>query len=195
MKKKCKYKFYFHVCQSWTKKSLGCSRTYGRASDDVEIASVGLINDVIYQFAVNQVLAPTSCTQLDTEYYIVEMLGLKEANARTRSFHAISSSPKLLPKSVSITYGNTGKNIFYFFYKIRRRKIKRGNRLLYRRINFHDGVCDGVLATSKLRWRSGNSDITLHYGTVLGDGSFVLVPQNSPKTAPWCNGKWQFRSG
>ena len=32
----------------------------------------------------------------------------------------------------------------------------------------------------KLRWRSGNSDITLHYGTVLGDGSFVLVPQNSP---------------
>ena len=31
------------------------------------------------------------------------------------------------------------------------------------------------LATSKLRWRSGNSDITLPYGTVLGDGSLVLV--------------------
>ena len=36
------------------------------------------------------------------------------------------------------------------------------------------------LATAKLHWRSGNSAITLPYGTVLGDGSFVLVPQNSP---------------
>ena len=31
---------------------------------------------------------------------------------------------------VSITYGNTGKNVFYFFYKMTRRKIKRGNNLL-----------------------------------------------------------------
>ena len=37
--------------------------------------------------------------------------------------------------SVSITYGNTGKNVFYFVYKITRRKLKRGNSLLYQRVN------------------------------------------------------------
>ena len=37
--------------------------------------------------------------------------------------------------SVSITYGNTGENVFYFFYKITRRKLKRGNSLLYRSVN------------------------------------------------------------
>ena len=36
---------------------------------------------------------------------------------------------------VSITYGNTGENIFYFIYKITRRKLKRGNSLLYRSVN------------------------------------------------------------
>ena len=34
--------------------------------------------------------------------------------------HAISSSPKLSVSSLSITYGNMDKNVFYFFYKITR---------------------------------------------------------------------------
>ena len=37
--------------------------------------------------------------------------------------------------SVSITYGITGKNVFYFFYKITRRKLKRWNSLLYQSVN------------------------------------------------------------
>ena len=37
--------------------------------------------------------------------------------------------------SVYITYGNTGKNVFYFFYKITRRKLKRGNSFLYQSVN------------------------------------------------------------
>ena len=37
--------------------------------------------------------------------------------------------------SVSITYGNMGKNVFYFFYKITRRKLKRGDSLLYWSVN------------------------------------------------------------
>ena len=36
--------------------------------------------------------------------------------------------------SVSITYGNMG-NVFYFFYKITRGKLKRGNNLLYQSAN------------------------------------------------------------
>ena len=36
--------------------------------------------------------------------------------------------------SVSITYENTGKHVFYFFHKIIRRKLKRGNSL-YRSVN------------------------------------------------------------
>ena len=37
--------------------------------------------------------------------------------------------------SVSITYGNTEKNVFYFFYKITRRKLRRGNSFLYQSVN------------------------------------------------------------
>ena len=43
------------------------------------------------------------------------------------SFHAISSSPNFRFASVSIIYGNTGGNVFYFFYKVTRKKLKRGN--------------------------------------------------------------------
>ena len=36
-----------------------------------------------------------------------------------------------LPTSVSITYGNTGINVFYFFYKITRSILKRGSSFLH----------------------------------------------------------------
>ena len=38
-------------------------------------------------------------------------------------------------KCFYITYGNTGKKVFYFFYKITRRKLKRGDSLLYQSVN------------------------------------------------------------
>ena len=50
--------------------------------------------------------------------------------------------------SVSITYGNTEKNVFYFFYKITRRKLKRGNSLLYQSVN--SPYCS---RWRRMRWR------------------------------------------
>ena len=47
---------------------------------------------------------------------------------------AISSSVKL-PRAVSITW-ELGNFVFYFFYKITLRKLKRGNSLLYRSLNY-----------------------------------------------------------
>ena len=49
--------------------------------------------------------------------------------------------------SVSITYGNTVKNVFYFFYKITRRKVKRGNRLLYQSVD------SPYCSWWRIRWR------------------------------------------
>ena len=49
--------------------------------------------------------------------------------------------------SVSITYGITGKTVFYFFHKITRRKLKRGNSLLYRSVNCL------YRSRSRMRWR------------------------------------------
>ena len=49
--------------------------------------------------------------------------------------------------SVSITYGSTLKKVFYFVYKITRRKLKRGNSLLYQSVNspYH--------SRWRMRWR------------------------------------------
>ena len=47
--------------------------------------------------------------------------------------------------SVSITYRNMRKNVLYFSYKITRRKLKRRNRLLYRRVNY--------CSWWRMRWR------------------------------------------
>ena len=49
--------------------------------------------------------------------------------------------------SVSITYGNTGKNVFDFFYKITRRKLKRGSSLLYQSVN------SPYCSWWRMRWR------------------------------------------
>ena len=49
--------------------------------------------------------------------------------------------------SVFITYGNTGKNVFNFFYKITRRKLKRGNSLLYQSVN------SPYRSRWRMRWR------------------------------------------
>ena len=58
----------------------------------------------------------------------MEVLGEREIEVGRIS--RISSSPKL-PRLFLITYGNTVKNVFIFFYKITGRKIKRANSLLY----------------------------------------------------------------
>ena len=47
---------------------------------------------------------------------------------------------------ISITYGNT-ENCFYFFYKITRRKLKRGNSLLYQSVNSQ------YCSWWRMRWR------------------------------------------
>ena len=47
----------------------------------------------------------------------------------------------------SITYGNKGGNVSYFFYEITHRKLKRGNSLLYQ------GVNSPYRSRCRMRWR------------------------------------------
>ena len=49
--------------------------------------------------------------------------------------------------SVSITYGNSGKSVFYFFYRVTRRKLKCGNKLLYQSVN------SPYCSWWRMRWR------------------------------------------
>ena len=63
---------------------------------------------------------------------------------------SVSSQFRVLPitfTGVSITYGSTGGNAFYFFYKITRKNL-RGNSLLYQSVNSPYRswwrMCDGV---------------------------------------------------
>ena len=44
-------------------------------------------------------------------------------------------------------HGNTGKNVFYLFYEITRRKLKHGNSLLYRSVNSR------YCSWWRMRWR------------------------------------------
>ena len=76
------------------------------------------------------------CRILTRSWQFWEVLGEREISVGIRG--SVSTQFRVLPnfhECFYITYGNTGKDDFYFFYKITRRKLKRGNSLLYQRVN------------------------------------------------------------
>ena len=77
-------------------------------------------------------------------------LGEREIEVGTRTRRAsVSTQFRVLPNFHECFYNvwEHGENVFYFFYKITRRKLKRGNSLLYRSVNYP--YCSWY----RMRWR------------------------------------------
>ena len=76
----------------------------------------------------------------------VEVWENKNTSPQGECFHAISSSPKLSRTQFTFTKTN-GNTVFNIFYKITHRKLKRGNSLLYRIVNYP------YCSWWRMRWR------------------------------------------